>query len=201
MKLLFKLLPVFLSVIFIVDTLSAQESLLLTSGKRIDIQAVNLDSAAYVFYKTPRGKIKALMREEVFSWTRSDSVEVIFYKPACEDVCFKTEQMRFYLNGIADAKERKYYAAFSAGLVSGGLSGVFIPSILAPLAPAAVAGGFGLPRPKISSFEIEEKYRENRHYAEGYTQTVRKKRILNAIIGGGIGLIIGVITKESLIKD
>jgi len=182
-------------------SLSAQENILLNSGKRIYIQAINLDSAAYVFYKTPSGHIKALDKEEVFSWTRADSVEVIFYQPACEDVCFKINQMRDYLHGIADASEKKRPIPVVVGTIAGGAAGAFIMPILSPLVPTAAAMGFGIPVPKIKHFDIPEKYKDNPHYAEGYTETVRRKRVINALIGGGIGLVGGIVTMTILSKQ
>jgi hypothetical protein len=182
-------------------SLTAQESILLNSGKRIYIQAINLDSAAFVFYKTQSGHIKALDKEEVFSWTRTDSVEVIFYQPACADVCFQIEQMRDYLHGVADAKELKRPIPVVVGSVAGGAAGAFIMPILSPLVPTAVAAGYGIPRPKIEHFNIPEKYKDNPHYAEGYTSTVRRKRVINALIGGGIGLVAGITTMTILTKQ
>ncbi len=194
---------IFLFFLLIISSLVlfSQESILLTSGKRLKIQAINLDSVQYVFYKTQNGKIKVMDREEVFSWTRSDSVEVIFYKPACEDVCFKIDQMRDYLHGIADASEKKCPFPTIIGIAGGAAAGVFVTPIVSPLVPAAVALGCGLPRPQINKFKINEKYANNPHYAEGYTQTIRRKRVINAVIGGGIGLVAGIITATVLVKS
>ncbi len=172
---------------------SAQESLLLTSGKRIYVKAVNLDSAAYVFYKMPNNKIKVIEREDVFSWTRADSVEVIFYKPACTDVCFKIDEMRDYLHGLADGNELKQPLAAGSGFAVGLASGIVTPPIAAPVLPVLNSIGFGSFKPKIENFDIDKKYENNKHYAEGFTQSVRRKRVLSSLVGGGVGMIAGII--------
>ena len=174
-------------------TAQAQESLMLTSGKRIYVEAVNLDSAAYVFYKLDNGKIKAIEREDVFSWTRTDSVEVIFYKPACTDVCFQIDQMRDYLHGVADGKELKRPVPVIVGIAAGAAGGFLLPGFISPVIPALDAIGFGIPQPKIENFNIDSRYENNTHYAEGYTESVRRKRVINSLIGGGIGLVAGIV--------
>lgn len=182
----------------------SQQSLMLNSGKRIYITDIKPDTSGIIFYKNLKGKVKWIEMEDVFSWTREDSVEVIFYKPACEDVCFRIDQMRDYLHGKADGLERKTRGATVAGFVVGATSGVLLPAagltIISPLFPASNSIIIGLFNPKPEKNGIKEQYADNNHYKEGYTSSIKKKRIVNSIISGGAGLISGIIVVQILTK-
>lgn len=191
-------------ILFISPSIYSQQSLMLNSGKRIYISDIKPDTSEIVFYKNLKGKVKWIEMEEVFSWTREDSVEVIFYKPACEDVCFRIDQMRDYLHGRADGLERKTPYATVGGFVLGAASGVLLPAagltIISPLVPTANTLIIGAFNPKPPKNGIKEEYAQNSHYKEGYSSSIRKKRIVNSIIGGGAGLISGIIAVQFLAK-
>ena len=185
-----------LSILFIILSIYSftygQQELLLLSGKRIIVKDTKIDSSGVILYKTMKGKVKGFEQEEVFSLTREDKVEVIFYKPDCKDVCFKITQMRDYINGLADGREQKCGIYMIGGAVIGLTSGVLVPSFLSPVAPALTSVGVGIFKPKTEKLKIPEKYNENAHYIEGFQKSVRKKRVTNSIIGGGIGLVVGL---------
>ena len=175
---------------------NAQQHLLLTNGKQIEISELKLDSLNHIFYKTQNGKIKWLNTDEVFSWTREDSVEVIFYKPECTDVCFKIEQMKDYLKGTADGRKHEAELSTVSGFAVGTVSGLFLAAYLTPILPAVTAGLNGAFKPKEEKLNIPEKYKDNLHYIEGYKKSVKQKRVINSIIGGSAGIIIGIFVRS-----
>ncbi len=179
---------------FLINTVNAQQIILTKSGKKIEISDIKIDSSEFIYYKKPNGKVKWIETQDVFSWTRNDSVEVIFYKPDCEDVCFKISQMRDYLHGLADAKkEFKAPGALIIGFTVGATSGFLAPAYLSPIAPAANSIIFGTTKPKDKNLKIKPDYLDNPHYLEGYKRGIRKKRTINSIVGGGVGLIAGIL--------
>jgi len=177
----------------------AQQSILLVSGKRIYVQDTKIDNSGLVLYKTFKGKIKAYEVDEVFSMIRKDSVEVIFYKPECEDVCFKVNQMRDYLHGLADGREVKMWGPMTGNFVLSAAAGASPASpTFSVIVPVLFSGGVGLVNPKIENLDIPLKYQENDHYIEGYRSSVKKKRIITSIIGGGAGLVVGIAARALL---
>ena len=177
---------------------NAQQSLLLTNGKKINISELKLDSLNQILYKTPKGHIKMIEADEVFSWTREDSVEVIFYKPECSDVCFRIDQMKDYINGTADGRKHKAHWSTFAGFVTGTVSGMFLATYLTPVLPAGIAGLSGGIKPKEENLNIPKKYKNNKHYIEGYKKSLKQKRVINSIIGGGTGIIAGILIRSLL---
>lgn len=189
-------------IIVFIGTTSAQKTLLLNSGKRIKVQDIQIiDSTGIVFYKTMKGKTKWYRIEDVFSWTREDSVEVIIYDPACKDACFRVEEMRDYIHGLADGKENyKSIIPAATGFLVGAGAGFFLPPILAPLPPVGTAIGFGAVKPNPKNFKIPTRYTNNKFYIEGFRNSVRKKRVLGVVIGGTAGIIVGILTTSLLHK-
>jgi len=190
---MFKLSVIIISIIclFAFQT-NAQQNILLLSGKRILVKDSRIDTSGVVLYKTASDKVKGIDISEVFSVTRADSVEVIVYKPECSDVCFKIDQMRDYLTGISDGKKFKDKWSLPIVLVVGGASGFFIMPTLSPIVPALSCVGVALTGPKPQNMIFPDKYKDNQHYIQGYCSAVKKKRIRNGIIGGGIGLVLGI---------
>lgn len=173
-----------------------QQKILMNSGEVHLAYGVKVDDKqGMLFYKDKKGHVKWEFLQDVFSYQREDSVHVIFYKADCEDVCFKTEQMRQYLEGYAAAADEKTPWAFISGVGTGALSSFYFVniglSILAPFPPAANAVLFGAFRPKEQNFEALEAYKDNPHYTEGYLQRVKKKRTIRSIIGGAVGILGG----------
>ena len=186
----------FIMLIFVSSFSFSQEKMLLNSGKEIEVKGVQIeDSAKVILYKNKHDKVKYVEMSEVFSWTREDGVVVIFYKPQCKDVCFKTEQMHNYLQGIADGKHgEKGYISFGIGFAMGGASGFLIPPVYALIVPALTATGIGIVKPKEEKLKIPKKYEGNMHYMEGFKKSVRKKRVIRSIFGGLSGVIVGAVT-------
>lgn len=184
--------------VFSASIVFGQQEILMKSGRKITAYKVKLDDKqGIVFYKNKKGKIKWESMSDVFSLTREDSVHIIFYKPDCEDVCFKIDQMADFLNGFAAGKEESAIFPLITGVVVGGGSSFFIVkaglSVLAPMPSVGNSILFGGIRPNPDNFDIPEKYKDNAHYKEGLVQSLKRKRATWSIIGGGIGIMTGVL--------
>ena len=197
-----KILLLSISLFLLANFSYSQKTLLLNSGKRIQIQDIQIiDSTGIVFYKTIKGKTKWYRVEDVFSWTREDSVEVIIYNPACKDACFRVEEMRDYIHGLADGKENyKSAVPFATGFIVGAGSGFILPPILSPLPPAGTSILFGAIKPRIKNFKIPTQYQNNKFYLEGFKNSVRRKRVIGSILGGAAGIVVGIVTGYLLKK-
>lgn len=173
-----------------------QQKILMNSGEKKSAYEVKIDDKRNVlFYTDKKGKVKWEDLEDVFSLTREDSVHIIFYKADCEDVCFKTHQMREYLQAYAAGEQENAVWPFIFGVAAGsGFSYVLVNaglSVLAPLPPAVNAMIFGSIRPKPENFEALDAYKDNEHYTEGYIQRVKRKRTIYSILGGAVGILGG----------
>ncbi len=173
----------------------AQQSILLVTGKRVYVSETKIDNDL-ILYKTKKGKIRAFAIEEVFSLTRKDNVEVIFYKPDCEDVCFKINQMRDYLHGLADGREAKMWLPAAGGFITGVAAGRYTNPVFSVLAPALFSGGVALVTPKPENLDIPQKYINNEHYITGFQESTKKKRIITSLIGGGVGIALGITSRK-----
>jgi hypothetical protein len=184
------------AVLFFSSVGFAQQEILMNSGEQRTAYEVKIDDQRNVlFYTDKKGKVKWEDLEDVFSLTRTDSVHIIFYKADCEDVCFKTHQMREYLNGYAAGEQESAFWPFIFGAATGsGFSYVLVNaglSVLAPLPPAVNAMIFGSIRPKPENFEALDAYKDNEHYTEGYIQRIKRKRTVYSILGGAVGILGG----------
>ncbi len=173
---------IFMVVLFFMQFYAyGQQKILMNSGEVKEAYGVKIDNKqGLLFYKNKKGHVKWELLSEVFSYQREDSVNVVFYKADCEDACFKTEQMRRYLEGYADGASEKTFGALGSGIIAGGLSGYYFTkiglTIFVPLPPAVTAGAFGLFRPKAKNFSALDNYKDDPHYTEGYLQRVKRKR-------------------------
>ena len=179
--------------------LRAQQTILLNSGEKKTAYRTSIDDKQDIlFYTDKKGAVKWEYLQDVFSLTREDSVHIIFYKPDCEDVCFRIHQMRDYLTGYADANNEPAWLPFTSGLITGGgFSFYFVSvglSVLAPLPPAANALIFGGIRPNPDNFNIHPEMQDNAHYTEGFLNGLKRRRSRSSILGGAAGLIGGATT-------
>jgi hypothetical protein len=180
----------FICVIFVLKS-EAQQSILLMSGNRVIIKDYRIDSSGVVLYKDKRMKVHGLEIDDVFSVIRADSVEEILYKPVCKDVCFRINQMRDYLTGIADGKKEKTFWYGAGNFSVGCAASFFLAPFLVPVPVAGTSSVAGVISPKENKLRIPENYKENAYYKEGYVKSVKRKRIISSIIGGGSGILIG----------
>ncbi len=184
-----------------INSSEAQQNILLMNGKRIFINDSRVDSSGIILYKNKKNKVKYLEIADVFSMTRIDSVEVIFYKPSCSEECFKVEEMRAYLTGLAFGRDKKHFVILAGSFATGTVSGYFIPSYLSFIPSLGFSLITGAINPKDKNLDIPEKYKENKHFILGYKKGIKKKRIICSIIGGASGIISGIVIRNIIIEN
>src|SRR5205085_12004901 len=92
--------------IYFCHTLSAQDTLLLISGRKIVVSAIDL-SGNTIAYRTPdkKDKLKTIDPYRVFSVIYRDGNERIIYQPdSLDPIDFKVEEMRNFIKGEQDAR-------------------------------------------------------------------------------------------------
>jgi len=183
--------------------MSAQNTLWLTNGKKIEIGEFKIQNKDYISDKTPNNKFKSIESYDVFSIVESNGNEIIIYKQDSSSLeAFNLIEMRAFLQGETDAmKDFKSPLITTGGFVVAGASALFIPPTLVILTSGAYCAGVGLIKPNEKKFKIPLEYKNNEHYLLGYKKEVKNKRIKNAIIGTGIGLIAGFTTLAIISKN
>ncbi|MEN8120808.1 MAG: hypothetical protein ABFS35_10700 [Bacteroidota bacterium] len=178
----------------------AQNTLLLVTGKKIEIGEFKVGDSLFLAYKNKKGKIRSANLQDVFSVKKKNGEETIFYIPdSTDNETFTINQMRDFVNGAYDARTNyKTPWVTTGGFVVGGGSAVAVSviglnSLLVPIFPALYSGGVGIVKVKKNKLDIPENLKSNNYYVEGYTRVANHKRINNAIIGSGVGIAIGIL--------
>jgi hypothetical protein len=108
---------------------------------------------------------------------------------------FTVDEMRYFILGERDAdKNYKARGTLALGVLIGTLSG-FTGSFLCPIPPFAFTALCGLPKIKIKPGTVtNQDFLKHDPYLMGYERVARKKRKLQSLIGGGVGLVVGLST-------
>ena len=178
----------------------AQNTLLLVTGKKIEIGEFKVSDSLFLAYKNKKGKIRSANLQDVFSVKAVNGKETIFYVPDSSDAeSFTIIQMRDFVSGASDARTNyKTPWITTGGFVVGGgsaiaVSAVGLNSLLVPIFPALYSGGVGIIKVKKDKLNIPDNLKNNDYYVEGYFRVANHKRINNAIIGSGIGMALGIV--------
>jgi hypothetical protein len=188
-----------------------QQTLWLMNGKKVAVQNYRLDSSdrhnQKVFHINSKGKEKDLFADEVFSFTGTDSKEVVIYHPQPElGETFSIIEMRDFLVGLNDAKKHNVSPWLIIGGVASGLVGAFVPSpevelgesfmpipvgILIPTAYVGLSGVLSPNAEKLKSKTPNPNPTDT--YLMGYQEGVKKKIIRNSLLSAGVGFLAGFI--------
>jgi hypothetical protein len=202
-------ITLFLLLLFIQKSYS-QDTLNLINGSRLLVQMIdtNATSLRYSFKKKSETKIETIEKDEVFSIGYASGKEVVVYEQdtLSEDSYMSVEDMRAYIIGERDAikgfKSPITTVTSAVVGVASGLMPLFLitqwpsVSVFTPIPPAAYVGISGARWIKISRNHVSNsKYLKSESYIEGYDHAARGKRIQNALIAGGCGLVVGTIAR------
>ncbi len=177
-------------------SLSAQNVLWLTNGKKKEIGDYNLEKKEFVIYKNTKGKYKSIERFDVFAIIEQSNKEQIIYVPdSADNESFNLVEMRAFVQGQSDARLNfKSPLTTVGGAGIAGTAAVFISPIYSPLIPLAYCGAIGSTKPSEKKIIIPNEYESSDHYLLGYKKAAKQKRINNAIFGSLIGLAAGFTT-------
>jgi len=172
----------------------AQNYLWLTNGKKLQISDYKIENPDLISYKNLKGKNKTIQTYEVFSINESSGKEFVVYIPDTSfQGTFNVPEMKSFVQGQFDAYEN--YKSTWAGIGGFGVAAIS-PLVINPMLVILVSTGYcsgaGLIKPKDKKLSIPSEFANDDHYKLGYKKAVKHKRIKNAIIGSGIGLIVGL---------
>jgi hypothetical protein len=191
MKKLSYILAVFIILIHI-NTLS-QNYIWLTNGKKVQIGNYKIENPGLISYQNLKGKTKTISSFDVFSINQTGGKELVIYSPdtSYTDV-FRVNEMRSFVQGQFDASIHfKSPWTSIGGIAIAGVSTVVIYPMYWILLSAGYCSIIGLSNPKERKLNIPMEFADNEFYILGYKKEVKHKRIKNAIIGSGIGLLVG----------
>lgn len=115
---------------------------------------------------------------------------------------FTRDEMGYFMHGERDAKKGfkargSFFGSMAAGF-AGGLTGSF----LGPILPFGYLGLCGVTKVRIKHNTISNpNFIDHDPYILGYERQARGKRRIQALIGGGIGLVAGFATNFAIAKS
>ena len=184
----------------------SQNTMLLVTGKKLNIGDFKLNKSDYISYKNQKGKIKSIARQDVFSIRSSNDKETLVYSPDLSDTAaFTIDQMRDYVAGAYDARTNYKTpwltgSGFILGGGSVGLTAAGMSALLVPVIPVTYSAGVGIFKMKKDKLKLPDNFKNNDYYTEGYLYRVNRKRANHAILGTIIGMAAGTIAVITLVK-
>lgn len=180
----------------------AQDKISLLNSKEIvNIKVVDItaNTIQYQIVGIENPKTKSIYRDNVFAITYLDGTEKIIYLPEpTDDGEYSIEQMRMFIKGTKDARE-KYYSFFP--VVAGfafGVAGPYAASYtfgsLVALPPVLGVFAMSLGSPNMKKQKVDPRFLANEEYQMGFQHRARKKRIkssfLSSLVGVGVGFLL-----------
>jgi hypothetical protein len=182
----------------VVDSLSLQkqnDTILLTDGNIIIPSFIDTTGGIvkYATQKRP-SKIHKIDADDIFS-IRNSQKEIVLYKRDTLGDNYSESDMRYLILGQQDArKATKAYVPFITNLLLSAGAGL-TRDFFSPLVPLAFTAILTLPKIKIRKENVSNpNYLNEEAYVTGYKQEAFKKKRIQTILGGGIGLLVGLTT-------
>ncbi len=175
---------------------TGNDTILLLNGTTVITSIVDTANGI-VKIKDPKNPNERIMIENdrIFSINNSKGETILYGFDSIIGNEFTVDEMRYFIRGEQDAQKGfKARGAFWGNLVVGGGAGV-TGLFLSPVAPFAFTALVGIPKVKIKKNTVSNpEYLTHESYLMGYTRVASKKRKLQSLIGGGIGLVAGLAT-------
>ena len=190
---------IFLCVFLMTASVSfAQDKIIFLDSKEItNIKVIDVKDAVITYQETKDSKAveKKVFTDKVFSVNYADGTENILYRPDTAMGDFSAEQMKLFIKGTKDAREKyhdysSYFIGFAFG-VTGPLIGSYTFPVLTPFPPAAGIFVAGLFSPNMNRQPVEKKYLNNIEYLQGYEKKARGKKTKHALYGALVGMVAG----------
>jgi hypothetical protein len=182
-----------LSIVLIQFNALSQDYLWLTNGKKLQIGKYKIENPELISYQNKRGKTKTILSFDVFSINEIGGKEMVIYNPDTSYAgVFTVPEMRSFVKGQYDAsKNFKSPWTSIGGIAVAGVSTFVINPMYVILLSTGYISIIGLSDPKDRRLNIPMEFADNEFYILGYKKEVKHKRIINAIIGSGIGVLVG----------
>ncbi len=174
--------------------ISAQDTLWTLTGRSYEIENLQISSDSMMLkFTKPNGHDKKIYVEEVFSINYKEHGEFLYYIPERGDP--NVEQMRSVVLGQNAAIEKNCLAYTLSGFLIGystpfaGL-GFYSPAV--PIAYSISVGSITVPTHKfIFNNNLQNK---DGYFILGYSDGLKRKRTIHALLGGVVGTIAGITT-------
>lgn len=115
---------------------------------------------------------------------------------------FTRDEMGYFMQGERDAKKGFKARGSLFGSMAAGFAGGLTGNFLGPILPFGYLGLCGVPKVRIKHETISNPYLiDHDPYILGYERQARGKRRIQALIGGGIGLVAGFATNFVIAKS
>ncbi len=205
-----KRVSLFLFLAFLSFTLFAQtaeplDTVFLMSGKTVAgvVKDSTGDELKILIPKKGNFKADFIDLDLVYSVKYKSGVESVFYK---QDTLFgnyyTAQEVKYFMRGEADARRSYRCPVWSAGAFAMGFTGALYGGyIFTFFTPFAYAGTTTFFRVKIKPGTVSNPdYLKYDTYLLGYEKEARKRRILHALVWGGIGMVGGIVTNYAITK-
>lgn len=183
-------------------TAKAQDEILFLNGDYATVKVIDTtDYKRIIVQKPGKTKLKTWYKEDIYSIKFNGGEETIIYKQdTLENEYFTPAEMRIYIQGEQDASAGYKTPVATAGSCAVGLGSGLMLGFLAPIAPAVYTIIVGSRWIKIKKkFVSNPDLLKEEVYRMGYEKEARSKLIQNAIIGGGLSMVIGYVTANIIL--
>ena len=174
---------------------NAQGKINLLNGKIFEFDSIGKtanNKFNYVSHGTK--KPSSIKASRIFSINYSSGKEEVVYVPDTSNFDLTIPQMKSYVSG--EQYSRQHYKApwvTVGGILAGGCGGYF-GLFYGPIVPAIYGTVVTTFTPNLNKAPYNDVAFDNEYYAYGFDTTCRKKKLKNALLGGGIGFAISVTT-------
>lgn len=183
--------------IFAVNPMFSQEkndTILLQNGEIISGKVIRL-TEEHLVIKESENVVQEFKidRDRVFSYTNSSGEHLLYTYDTLKGNDFTIEEMRYFIRGEQDGKKGfKARPAFYTNMIIGAAGGV-TGSFFFPIPAFTFVILAGIPKVKIKKNTVRNLDDLNHpSYIMGYERMARRNRKIQALVGGGIGLVAGL---------
>lgn len=186
-----------LLLVLLVNSMFSQErkdTILLQNGDIISGKVIQLTDDDLIVKESEKVVQEfKIDRERIFSYTDASGEHVLYAYDTLIGNDFTIEEMRYFIRGEQDGRKGfKARPAFYTNLVIGAAGGI-TGSFFFPIPAFAFAILVGIPKVKIKKSTIRNLDDLNHPpYIMGYERMARRNRKIQALVGGGIGLVAGL---------
>ncbi len=172
------------------------DSLYLMNGRILVAPVIDtLFGSATFIDPTDTTKRAHVENDQLFAIRYHNGDVFYYYEQDTISNWFSRDEMWMFMQGERDAKKGFKPRGALFGTMALGLAGGLTGSFFAPIAPAIYTALVGLPKIKIKHKTVSNiNYLESDAYILGYEREARGKRRIYALIGSGIGMLLGYTT-------
>lgn len=178
------------------------DSLYLMNGNIVVAPVLDtLFGAATFIMPGDTSKREHIDNDALFAIKYSNGEVFYYYKQDTISNWFSRDEMWMFMRGERDAKKGFKPWGSMFGSMACGIAGGLTGSFFGPIAPVAYTSLVGLPWIKIKHKSVSDvRYLDSDAYILGYEREARSKRRIYALIGSGIGMLVGYGTYFAWLK-